>query len=278
MARFVVARRRLGVAGAEDDLRPRGGFGDQLHSPFGTGAPSSDMSAFQAGLRASIVEAGTAPIFEAPDTIVEEEIVHWPEVVLPPDWPANDTAVSFPLASGPIATIAIFVTGGGLPLADAVVRLSVQGPSGPSGFRATTDPKGSCTFALPAGYTPNMALVCPAGGFWPMLVRGSAFAVPIECPALPADGPLGWWHTALGLDAADQTLGQGIRIGVVDTGAGPHACLQHVSQWAPSSRGTLRHQVRRWTSANTVHMFAGRLERARLRRGTMQASRPGVNS
>ena len=188
------------------------------------------MSAFQAGLRASIVEADTAPFFEAPDTIVEEEIVHWPEVVLPPDWPADETAVSFPLASGPIANIAIFATGGGLPLADAVVRLSVQGPSGPSGFRATTDAKGSCTFALPAGYTPTMALVCPTGGFWPMLVRGNAFAAPIECPALPADGPLGWWHTALGLDAADQTLGQGIRIGVVDTGAGPHACLQHVKQ------------------------------------------------
>jgi len=73
-----------------------------------------------------------------------------------------------------------------------------------------------------------MALVYPTGGFWPMLVRGSALGAPIECPALPADGPLGWWHAALGLEAADPALGRGIRIGVVDTGAGPHACLKHI--------------------------------------------------
>lgn len=228
MARFVVARKRLGVAIGDDDLRPRFGFGNQAHSPLGTSAPSSDMSAFQAGLRATIVEADTAPFAAAPGTIVEEEILHWPEVIFPPDWPAGGAADSFPLASSPTNDITVHVTGGGLPLANAVVRLSAQGPGGSSEFRGVTDTGGSCTLVLPAGYAPSMALVCPTGGFWPMLARGNALGAPVECPALPADGPLGWWHAALGLNAADPALGQGIRIGVVDTGAGPHPCLQHI--------------------------------------------------
>ena len=53
-------------------------------------------------------------------------------------------------------------------------------------------------------------------------------AASIDCPALPAEGPLGWWHSALGLDTVNPDLGQGIRVGVVDTGAGPHPCLQHI--------------------------------------------------
>ncbi len=228
MARFVVARKRLGVAIGDDDLRPRFGFGDQSHSPLGTGAPSNDISGSRAGLRATIVEADTAPFVAAPGTIVEEEILHWPEVILPPDWPAGGAADSFPLASGPTNHVTVHVTGSGRPLANATVRLSAQGPGGSLDFRGVTDGGGSCILPLPVGCAPSMALVCPTGGFWPMLARGNALGTPVECPALPANGPLGWWHAALGLEAADPALGQGIRIGVVDTGAGPHPCLQHI--------------------------------------------------
>lgn len=228
MARFVVARKRLGVASGDDDLRPRFGFGNQSHSPLGANAPPNDMADVRTGLRAMIVEADTIPPIAAPGTIIEEEILHWPEVILPPDWPAGGAAGSFPLSSGPTYHFTVHVTGGGQPLAHATVRLCAHGPGLLLEFHGVSDGGGSCTFALPLGCAPSIALVCPTGGFWPIVARGSAIAAAIECPPLPADGPLGWWHSALGVEAEDPAFGQGIRIGVVDTGGGPHVCLQHV--------------------------------------------------
>ena len=230
MTRFVVARKNLGRTVDDDDLRARLGFGNQFHGALGANAPSNESSAAQVGLRAKIVEADAASLVSAPPgTIVEEEILHWPEVILPPDWPPGGAIGSFPLASGPAMDVTVRVTGEMRPLANATVRLSAQGPSGHLEFRGLTDGGGSCTFSVPIDHAPSIALVCPTGGFWPMLARGNALAAFIECPALPADGPLGWWHVALGLDAAKADLGRGIRVGVVDTGAGPHPCLQHIA-------------------------------------------------
>jgi subtilisin family serine protease len=46
---------------------------------------------------------------------------------------------------------------------------------------------------------------------------------------LPQDGPLAWWHRALGVSDPDPTRGSGIKVGVIDTGVGPHGCLSHVT-------------------------------------------------
>ena len=229
MTRFVVAKKNFGRAVGDNDLRARLGFGNQSHGALGANAPSNDSSATEVGLRATIVEAAAVSLVSAPTgTIVEEEILHWPEVILPPDWPPGGAIGSFPLASGPATDVTVRVTGGMRPLANATVRLCAQGPTGYLEFRGLTDGGGSCTFSLPVGHAPSMVLVSPTGGFWPMLARGNALGASIECPTLPAEGPLGWWHVALGLDAAKADLGRGIRVGVVDTGAGPHPCLQHI--------------------------------------------------
>ena len=148
MTRFVVARKIFGRTVDGDDLRARLGFGNQFHGALGANAPSNESSSAQVGLRAKIVEADAASLVSAPPgMIVEEEILHWPEVILPPDWPPGGAIGSFPLASGPAIDVMVRVTGEMRPLANATVRLSAQGPSGHLEFRGLTDGGGSCTFS-----------------------------------------------------------------------------------------------------------------------------------
>lgn len=61
-----------------------------------------------------------------------------------------------------------------------------------------------------------------------MLVRGPGANVTIELPPLPATGPIEWWHRTLGANSTDANRGSGIRVGVLDTGVGPHPHLAHV--------------------------------------------------
>jgi len=68
----------------------------------------------------------------------------------------------------------------------------------------------------------------------------------IDCPPLPTDGPFGWWHKSLGFAGPDLSAGKGIKVGVADTGCGPHACLAHVvdtgafigAAWSAAPAGT----------------------------------------
>ncbi len=50
-------------------------------------------------------------------------------------------------------------------------------------------------------------------------------SVTIECPPLAFDGPLAWWHQSVGINTFDPNLGQGIKVGLIDTGVGPHPYL-----------------------------------------------------
>jgi subtilisin len=53
--------------------------------------------------------------------------------------------------------------------------------------------------------------------------------VGIDLPLLkPAHGFLGWWHGLLGVSSFTKTLGQGISIGVIDSGCSKHPALKDV--------------------------------------------------
>jgi subtilisin family serine protease len=77
-------------------------------------------------------------------------------------------------------------------------------------------------------WTPTSLVAIPAGGFWSVVVRGPDDGMTVDVPPLPQDGPLAWWHRALGVMDHDPTRGAQIRVGVIDTGVGPHGCLSHV--------------------------------------------------
>ena len=137
------------------------------------------------------------------------------------------------LMEGPVGSghgFDVRVRGGGRNLKGAGVLLFLRGMGGISReLEATTDGLGRVSFNFSSFWTPSALLGIPAGNFWPTIVRGPEDGVEVECAALPANGPIDWWHASVGATKHLKTRGKGIRVGVADTGAGPHPCLDHIT-------------------------------------------------
>lgn len=235
MARYVVANRRAGKFTSDAKTASRHEVSVTLGSLGGFAVVEDNDPADPLARRVTVIEGDAAEIqakraeFSA-DVIVEPEILHHRAAFAPLDvmraMPLD--TMSFAAATGgPVVT----VTGAGQPLKNAKVILFLRGPGGEFDVERRTDASGRAAFPTsPPGLTVAVAVVVPAGDHWPMVARGLAALGPIECPPLPQDGPLGWWHRALGIEALDTTLGEGIAVGVADTGLGAHVALAHATR------------------------------------------------
>jgi len=109
--------------------------------------------------------------------------------------------------------------------------------AGPAGLRdrtiKRTDDQGRAEFSFASFYRVLTVITVPYSGFWPKIQRGSpGRSLKITCSALPKDGAGEWWHRSVGLNA-DLKLGASneygaVKIGIVDSGCGPHPALAHV--------------------------------------------------
>ncbi|MET3438066.1 S8 family serine peptidase [Sphingomonas sp. 1185] len=228
MARFVIANRRAGRFTADAKAASRFSVAVALDGISSARIVEDNEPDDPLARRVVVVEADPVEVEReraaaGPDTIIEPEILHHPLTVLPNDLAS---AVPFGAATAAIGNVTrIVVTGGGAALASCQVTVFFRGFGGTSNAEAVTDAQGQCNVPNPAGAVVAGVLALPNGGFWPTLSRGAATA--IDCAQLPADGPLGWWHAATGIAAFDPGLGSGVRVGVIDTGLGPHRCLRH---------------------------------------------------
>jgi subtilisin family serine protease len=233
MQRYVIANRRAGKFDAHAKILSRTmmarslvGFAPQIVSDLNPVDPLAR--------RVTIVEAEPAEmasrIATAPrDVIIEPEILHWRDIVPPVEFRSVRRGGAVPLDVGVSEAFAISVTGDGRPLPNAQIEFYAQGAGGIVRRDGQTDAAGRCNFQIPIGSTALAAAIVPAAGFWSMIVRGAALSSVIDCPPLPSNGPLGWWHDILGLDVFDAALGAGIKVGVADTGVGPHPSVGHVT-------------------------------------------------
>jgi subtilisin len=135
------------------------------------------------------------------------------------------------IAQAPVARAAAFsirVTGSGSPLRGAEVLLFLSGPTPVrEPLSSLTDATGVARFTVPTGFTPFAAIAAPAGGHWSMVARNPSSGGAIDCPPLQPVGPIDWWHRQHGISTLVANRGAGIRVGVIDTGVGPHGCLAH---------------------------------------------------
>lgn len=173
------------------------------------------------------------------DVIVEPLLVYRPALVTPFGnmWTALAVANAATSKFGAGASLEIVVERGdnGKPMPHAQVSLSLTLPGIPEGevLAAATDAAGIATFTFPRTATPFAAVAAPYQGYWAMILRQPAVGAKtsIRCPKLPAAGPFGWWHQATGATGEFvETLGQGIRVTVIDTGCGQHTNLDHVGR------------------------------------------------
>lgn len=77
--------------------------------------------------------------------------------------------------------------------------------------------EGPCSIPLPAGAMPTFLRVTPlVPGYWAVCRTEFDLELTIDCPPLPRDGPIGWWHRAVGITCSDLRRGTGIKVGVID--------------------------------------------------------------
>jgi subtilisin family serine protease len=92
-----------------------------------------------------------------------------------------------------------------------------------------TDPQGYAAVGYdPREWWPSAAILTPRSGQWSWWQSYPAASSVVQPAELPRAGRLGWWHQLLGITSYNEQRGKGIRIGVADTGAGPHPYLAHV--------------------------------------------------
>lgn len=242
MARYVMANRRAGKFHEFEKEASRRAL-DAGFSLFAANVDvvndrnPQDLSArrvvvFDADPEEISARAATLPS----DVMVEPQILHFPVAQA---WAGHAGPRIAGLASAPIldlptagpqATFTIVVTGSGAPLLGAEVILFVRDQfNRQRDISQVTDQTGTTLFALPAPLQPVAVLVLPVGGHWSQVVRNPMNGSVIDCPAIAATGPLDWWHDQFGILQFDPARGTGIKVGVIDTGVGPHGCLAHVT-------------------------------------------------
>lgn len=98
-----------------------------------------------------------------------------------------------------------------------------------------TDEEGTASFQIASWYSVLAIVAYPYAYHAPAVLRGDPGSrARLLCKRLPraGDGAMSWWHEAVG--ATEYELGRGkgraIRVGVIDSGCGPHPALEHVSQ------------------------------------------------
>jgi subtilisin len=124
------------------------------------------------------------------------------------------------------------VTAGGKPLGNIEVMLYMRDPGGQIQNKTVkTNAKGKLSFPVPSGFIMAFVEPIPYAGYWIMLAEAPASGSTIDClPIAKAkSGGEGWWHDAMGVDVSKATRGAGIKVGVIDTGCGPHRNLAHVT-------------------------------------------------
>jgi subtilisin len=123
------------------------------------------------------------------------------------------------------------LNGGGGTFGQAQVLVYLADERG-NGAVATTsaDASGLVNFSIPAGRHVVAVALMPYAEHWMTVADKPCTGTTIDCQPLAKAGPAGngWWHDVMGIDTTIENRGEGIRVGVLDSGCGPHANLAHV--------------------------------------------------
>jgi subtilisin len=238
MPKYVMANRRAGMFTSQEKASAQKAVGDSFARLFtATTQVLQDSAPQQPTARRVIVfeadadEAAAKQKELPPEVILEPAIPHYLDLRRPADFLRRPgTRVTTGLA-GSGQALSVTVRGNGAALEGAEVILFLRGPFGnQTNLTGHTNTSGQVSFQFSSFWSPAALLALPAGGFWSQIVRGPSGAVTIDCPPLPdADKHLGWWHTTLGVTRFLKTRGKEIKVGVIDTGCGPHDGLVHVT-------------------------------------------------
>ena len=142
------------------------------------------------------------------------------------------TDSGFPTGLG--NTVKISARGDGQGLPNATVYLVVRPLNGDvTVLEDETDAAGNVTFDLSPLFQPILTVVVPYANYWssraPVNLNQTTT---VQCRKIPQNQRIDWWHRQTGFPSFDQYAGEDIRVGVIDTGFGPHGHLTGVDEGA----------------------------------------------
>lgn len=112
-----------------------------------------------------------------------------------------------------------------------VMMASVTGAGAGTRIETETDKDGTIEVEYDASrYLPALLAIEPANSYWTSLLPAPPSGSEIPLTALPKSGPDAWWRQLVGIYGYDENVGSGIKVGVVDTGLGPHPYLKHAKK------------------------------------------------
>ncbi len=139
---------------------------------------------------------------------------------------------SLPTSAGVGESLTVMLRGEGKPVAGARATLmlsSVFGQAASTAIPGTSDAEGKVVFPYGAWmWRPLGLLIEPVEGYWSVIQSYPRDGMTLDLPPLGRSGPLGWWHYVVGESRNQANQGEGIRIGVADSGVGPNPYLDHV--------------------------------------------------
>lgn len=229
MARYVVANRRAGKFTADSKKFAREAVETALMRASSLSIVHDHAPQDITRRRLAVFEAEPEDVADfaakaGPDVMVEPEILHFHEASYrPSEFAASGLASG--LAAGSGSTLKMVVRGGGRLLANATVHLYLRAFGMTDRLTTRTNKRGQASFSYQSWWSAAAALVAPEHSYWTSIVHGPSNGLQVDCPPIPV-AKTGWWHGLHGATSA--SAGRGVRVGVIDTGVGPHAALSHV--------------------------------------------------
>ena len=237
MTRFIMANRRAGKFETSAKQRSLKALYDVMDQSFQANVehlaasnPKRDTARAIVFFEAEddFIQRKTSDI--DPDVIIEPEISHYKDSIRPTElMRLPHHSLSDDVTFGNTVTFILTIHGSGSPLYGCEVILHLRTGRINRSTSRVTNRKGRVRFTFSDSFSISSIVVVPAAGYWPMMFRGLKSGDVAECPELPsARVRLGWWHKHLGTKRFKKIRGRGIKVGVADTGVGPHAELAHV--------------------------------------------------
>jgi subtilisin family serine protease len=168
------------------------------------------------------------------DTVIEPELLRVPAKAYPAELQMASLVGAQQQGPGTGAELKLTLQGASGAVAagatvlvrfDAVQRLQASVSAG-----GVSDNSGNVSVAFdPNLWRPTMVGIEPTGDLWTAVVRMPQSGQVVQLQELPKTGPLGWWHLLSGETTFDPDAGKSIKVGVIDSGVGPHPYLEHVT-------------------------------------------------
>ncbi|UOD29133.1 S8 family serine peptidase [Massilia violaceinigra] len=164
------------------------------------------------------------------DVIAEPEMLRSPALAYPaPLQPTRRADASAPGSGAQLELRLVNRWGAGVGGATVMVAFHrIDAPATSVTTGAVSDGAGQVSLAYDAlAWAPAFVAVEPAGGYWTLAASQPCSGHTLLLRELDDGAALHWWHLVCGLGGAAMRAGGGVRIGVVDTGIGPHPALAH---------------------------------------------------